>query len=302
LKNIVRNFWYVHGKAILQEKRELGRLIFNKHKHPVPSDLWIAGEGVDQCVSAVVSEQYVLQQLMAVVVKREEWLENQGLPQDFQMRDGFERQGFLQHCKAEYHAEPRQQSLQARDAETSSKKVKSGKHSRWSREMQRRLGTKALWEVVSFTGNLRAGFLAQVNNVDALQLDVPEPDSREKRERKHLQAKACTLRWDLRYAEGLDRKRTRGDKLDKDMLNVLKDYDSGKLRELANDATEAWGHGRIKKADGTYVDIGPTTGGRTRSFLDHWVPPLIPDSESDTEIQLTADTAIEEEVCQPDWF
>ena len=86
------------------------------------------------------------------------------------------------------------------------------------------------------------------------------------------------------------------------MLNVLKDYDSGKLRELANNATEAWGHGRIKKADGTYVDIGPTTGGRTRSFLDHWVPLLIPDSESDTEIQLTADTAIEEEVCQPDWF
>ena len=162
----------------------MGRLIFNKHKHPVPSDLWIAGEGVDQCVSAVVSEAYVLQQLMAVVVKREKWLENQGLPKDFQMRDGFERQGFLQHCKAEYHAEPRQQSMQARDAEISSKKIKSGKHSRWAREMQRRLGSKALWEVVSFTGNLPGNlpvhFLAQINNVGAPQPDFQEPDSRDR--------------------------------------------------------------------------------------------------------------------------
>jgi len=118
-------------------------------------------------------------------------------------------------------------------------------------------------------------------------------------ERKYLKAKACILRGDLRYAERLDRHRQKGDKLDKYMLNVLKDYDSGKLRELANDATEAFGHGRIKSADGTYVDIGPR--GRTRSFLEHWVPPLIPVSDSDTEIQFTADAAIDEEVIQPDW-
>ena len=118
-------------------------------------------------------------------------------------------------------------------------------------------------------------------------------------ERKYLKAKACILRGDLRFAERLDRHRQKGDKLDKYMVNILKDYDSGKLFELANDATEAFGHGRIKSVDGTHVDIGPR--GQSWIFLEHWVPPLIPVSDSDTEIQFTADAAIDEEVIQPDW-
>ena len=74
------------------------------------------------------------------------------------------------------------------------------------------------------------------------------------------------------------------------MRNLLKDFDSDKLRNRANDATQAFGHGRIKLADGTHVDIGPATGGATRTFLDHWTPPLIPASKFDTEVQPTADT------------
>jgi hypothetical protein len=124
--------------------------------------------------------------LLDVLAKREMWLQNQGLPLNFQMRggQGFERERFLQHCKAEFHAAPLQQWIQARDAQTSSQKIRQGMHSRWAREMQRRLGSKALWEVVSFTGNLPGNlpvyFLVQINNVGAPQPDVQEPDSRDR--------------------------------------------------------------------------------------------------------------------------
>jgi len=173
----------------------------------------------------------------------------------------------------------------------SPKKLRAGMRSRWGREMQRRLGSKVLWEVVSFTGKFRADFLTQVNNVRAPQPDVLEPDSQDQRERKYLKAEATRCRGDLRYAEFLDRKRQKGDQdLDMGMRNLLKDFDSDKLRNRANDATQAFGHGRIKLADGTHVDIGPATGGATRTFLDHWTPPLIPASKFDTEVQPTADT------------
>ena len=62
----IHNFWYFRERGFLLESEELRRLIFSKQKHPVPEDLWIPGEGVDQCVSAVVSVEYVLQKLMDV--------------------------------------------------------------------------------------------------------------------------------------------------------------------------------------------------------------------------------------------
>ena len=64
----------------------------------------------------------------------------------------------------------------------------------------------------------------------------------------------------------------------------------GKLNRRANEATQAFGFGRVKSADGSYVDIGAATGGATRTIRDNWV------SESETE-----DVPIQEEVVQPDW-
>jgi hypothetical protein len=158
--------------------------------------------------------------------------------------------------------------------------------------MQRRLGSKVLWEVVSFTGRFRADYLTQVNNVRAPQPDVLEPDSEDQRERQYLKDKATRCRGDLRYAEFLDRKRQKGHQdLDAVERNLLKDFDSDKLRQRANDATQAFGHGRIKLADGTHIDIGANTGGAIRTFLDNWVPPLIPLQM--TEVQPTADTILE---------
>ena len=43
------------------------------------------------------------------------------------------------------------------------------------------------------------------------------------------------------------------------------------LRKQANDATKAYGHGRIKHANGSFTDIGAATGCLTRTTLDNWV-------------------------------
>ena len=116
------------------------------------SDLWTPDAGSQG--PGWVSEKHVLNMLMQVVTKREEWLAQEGLPLNFQMRDGpgLERERFMKHVKAEYASEPHQLALQKTDAQISNKKVKNGKHSRWGREMQRRLGSKVLWELVSFSG------------------------------------------------------------------------------------------------------------------------------------------------------
>jgi hypothetical protein len=45
------------------------------------------------------------------------------------------------------------------------------------------------------------------------------------------------------------------------------------LLRLSNDAVRAHGHGRIYNEDESFTDIGPETGGLTRTFLDNWTPP-----------------------------
>ena len=50
---------------------------------------------------------------------------------------------------------------------------------------------------------------------------------------------------------------------------------------MANEVTKEHGHGRIKSADGSHVDIGPGVGGATRSLLDNFVPPVIVSSDEE---------------------
>ena len=50
-------------------------------------------------------------------------------------------------------------------------------------------------------------------------------------------------------------------------------YDSDQLRVEANKATIASGHGRLKRRNGEFDDIGGSTGGGTRRALDNYVPP-----------------------------
>ena len=55
--------------------------------------------------------------------------------------------------------------------------------------------------------------------------------------------------------------------------DLLEKYESGELLEEANKRTLMSGHGRLKRKNGTYVDIGGSTGGFLRGVLDNWDPP-----------------------------
>jgi hypothetical protein len=291
------NEWWLNrenSNVIFQEQDQLRRLLFKTKKYPVPEDFWIPGaapQGEPQFVEAVVSSEWVLQQLKEVLVKREAWLTNEQLPMNFLMRNGpgLERERFVQHCKLEYHADPEQQLLQARDLPAGKNKVRNSKHSRWSAEMQRRLGSKNLWELVSFTGQFSVDFLTRVTDHGALQpvVNVPNPSPR-------LKAHALKCRGDLRLASSLAYQRQSGRTRFSDYeLTLLLDLDSDQLRKLANNATKAYGHGRIKHANGSFTDIGAETGGLTRTILDNWVAPVLPDADDDLVLSAADDAEYE---------
>ena len=56
-------------------------------------------------------------------------------------------------------------------------------------------------------------------------------------------------------------------------LEVLRNWESGRLREELNLAIWNFGHGRMENAAGNYMDIGGSTGGLTRKILDDWRQP-----------------------------
>ena len=155
LEKHIREFWAYHGaegEAVQKEVKQLRALLFRRQKHPVSQDIWIPGgsqPGEEQHVEAVVSEMFVLKQIKDVIELRETWLRQNSLPVNCQMRDGFEREDFLAWAKDQFHAQEFQQRRQREDFKDGGKaKVRRGKNSRWNRDLQRRLGTPALWYMV----------------------------------------------------------------------------------------------------------------------------------------------------------
>ena len=65
--------------------------------------------------------------------------------------------------------------------------------------------------------------------------------------------------------------------LNSSQLQVLEQYRSGELRQEANKRTRISGHGRVRKDDGTFVDIGGSTGGFVRTVLDGRTEPVFRD-------------------------
>ena len=78
--------------------------------------------------------------------------------------------------------------------------------------------------------------------------------------------------------ERLQERLSQGDPSGESRLNpkqwrVLQQYRRGELRKQANMLTLKSGHGRLKKEDHSFVDIGGSTGGFVRTVLDDWEPP-----------------------------
>ena len=65
-------------------------------------------------------------------------------------------------------------------------------------------------------------------------------------------------------------------------LELLRLYDSDQLRVEANKATFKSGHGRLKKRNGGFDDLGGSTGGGTRLALGNYVPPHPDDFDADS--------------------
>ena len=272
---------------------DLRCLLFRKQKFSVPQDVWFP-EGGDQFVEAVVSREHVLRSLMAVLLSRERWLAQQKLSMDFLMRDGvdFERDRFLKHMKNDYHSETHQLVLQQNDIQFATDRIKEAKaagrtppklqdiikgrkHSRWNLELRRRLGCKALWEVVSFTGRYSLEFLTSVRT----QAPSKKLDESEQTKQTELKAKAMKCRDTLRYAVHLAKMRQPNlstscqKQFSARQTGILAAFDSGALLDQVNEATFAHGFGRVTYPDGSYIDLGNV--GATRRALDECTEPEI---------------------------
>ena len=56
-------------------------------------------------------------------------------------------------------------------------------------------------------------------------------------------------------------------------------YDAGTLMAEANRLTRISGNGRLRRSDGSFVDIGGSTGGYTRTVLYDWEAPDVTEFE-----------------------
>ena len=68
-------------------------------------------------------------------------------------------------------------------------------------------------------------------------------------------------------------------RLNPDQLELVSKLHDGTLEKEAARLTKISGHGRFKRRDGTYVDIGGSTGGFTRTVLYDWTPPNLDDED-----------------------
>ena len=229
-------------------------------------------------MEAVVSEVYVLNQIKETIQFRETWLREKELPMDCQMKDNFERKDFLEWAKKLYHAEDFQKNRQREDYYRGGKsKLRGGMNSRWSRELQRRLGTSALWYMVCFTGRFDVSFLIESDDSIQAVAHKQEPT-------QELTRLAHVARHRLRWAECLQRNQSNSyRKLNNDGEALLVDLRAGTLHDAANDATTKSGWGRIKHRNGTFEDIAPHNGGIVRTILDNIVTTSADDEGSDEE-------------------
>ena len=88
-------------------------------------------------------------------------LKDNGLPMDQVIR-GDLADRFLEAAKSEFHSSAEQQALQKRDRGSRKRnKVQQGKHSRWSRHIQKLGGSPQMWTLLSFTGRFDVAFLQE---------------------------------------------------------------------------------------------------------------------------------------------
>ena len=186
-----------------------------------------------------------------------------------------ERKGCIRDLRAEYEDSPAQRKLQELDsANLGDKRMKERKRSRFAREWQRRAGSKQGAELVIFSGRWDAELLKRaVSGDDATRPAHDEVDRVAVERKERVKKAAIDAKCRLRQGRHLARQKDEGAELDPQEEKMLELFACGDLRRRANRAIIAHGHGRLRKANGTFVDIGGSTGGIVRKILDDFVPP-----------------------------
>ena len=150
--------------------------------------------------------------------------------------------------------------------------------------MQKLGGTPQMWTLLSFTGRVDVAFLERA--IERGAKGPPSMPSERTEQQKKKVRDAQMGRYMLRRGAMLERLQERlsqGNEakgkgkrnampLNPQQLRVLQEYQSGELRRQANKLTMISGHGRLKKEDHSFVDIGGSTGGFVRTVLDDWEP------------------------------
>ena len=122
-----------------------------------------------------------------------------------------------------------------------------------------------MFHLLSFSGRWDPSFFAR----------EPVPDVQTE-EQKRATAAAVEARAKVRLAKKYDHLKSKK-RLNPDQLELVSKLHDGTLEEEAARLTKISGHGRLKRKDGTYVDIGGSTGGFTRAVLYNWTPPNLDD-------------------------
>ena len=148
--------------------------------------------------------------------------------------------------------------------------------------MQKLGGTTQMWTLLSFTGRFDVAFLedAMKKGQKAAPKMPGERTEQQKKQtrdaqmaRARLRRGAMLERLQERLSQGNEAKgkgkRNAVLRLNPQQQRVLEDYRSGELRVKANKLTMTSGHGRLKKEDHSFVDIGGSTGGFVRLSLIH---------------------------------
>ena len=159
--------------------------------------------------------------------------------------------------------------------------VRGQKRKRWCRHLQRMCGTKSLFEMLAFTGDLDLQKLAQA--VRTSEKDRRDDDAsihaqqrRQKLQKAKAEAKALFnegARLDRYHAAAVVPGHRPMTDFTLAQITILERFQSGELRRKLNQAIVNVGHGRLVSMKGDTLDIGGCTGGVSRRILDEWKPP-----------------------------
>ena len=125
-----------------------------------------------------------------------------------------------------------------------------------------------MWHLPSFSGRWDPSFFERE--------PVPQEVGEQVENKKKATRAAVEARAKLRLARKYDgiRKRKALWPYQDELVASLHD---GSLEAEVNRLTLLSGNGRLRRKDGTFVDIGGSTGGFTRAVLYDWTPPILDD-------------------------